>query len=96
MAMLKLRFSIPALILLVALGFLQCHLWFEKGGIGDMLHLKKQLAEQQVELETLKKHNDTLLFQVQRLQNSKDATEARARNELGMVKKGETFYQVVK
>jgi len=51
---------------------------------------------QTIENEELKKRNALLLFQIKRLRNSKDATEARARNELGMVKKGETFYQVVK
>ena len=54
------------------------------------------LAEQAQQNERLKKDNDELIFQIQRIQSSQDAAESRARSELGMVKKGETFYQVVK
>lgn len=76
--------------------FLQYRLWFETGGVKDMMLLKKILSAQQTENDNLKKRNEMLLFQIQRLQNSKDAAEARARNELGMIKKDEVFYQIVK
>lgn len=75
--------------------FLQYRLWFESGGIIDMLRLKKQLSIQVQENDKLKKRNDMLAQQVERLQKSQDTVEARARSELGMVKKGEKFYQVV-
>lgn len=91
----SLRLYLLAGGLIGALLFLQYHLWFESSGIHDMLQLKKTLAQQADENEKLKKRNEQLLFQIQRLQNSKDAAESRARNELGMVKKGETFYQIV-
>lgn len=92
----NLRLSLLAGVLLVALIFLQYRLWFEVGGIRDVVHLKKALKQQKVEIANLKKRNGELLFQIQRLQNSGDAVESRARNELGMVKKDETFYQVIK
>lgn len=76
--------------------FLQYRLWFESGGIRDLMKLKQTLAEQQGVSDKLKKGNDELLFQVQRLQHSNDSIESRARNELGMIKKDETFYQVVR
>jgi cell division protein FtsB len=91
-----LRLKIFAAVLFAVLFFLQYRLWFEADGVRDMLQLKKSLAAQAQENEKLKKLNDDLLFQVQRLQNSKDAAESRARNELGMIKKDETFYQIVK
>lgn len=90
------RLNILAAVLLAILFFLQFRLWSGSDGIRDMLVLKKSLAKQVEQNEKLKKLNEELLFQVQRLQNSKDATEARARNELGMIKKNETFYQIVK
>lgn len=90
------RLNIVIAILAFTLIFLQYRLWFEQGGIRDMLQLKRQLATQQRESELLKKRNEELFFQIQRLQNSKDATESRARNELGMIKKDETFYQIVR
>jgi len=91
-----LRLNILAAVLFAVLFFLQYRLWFESDGIRDMRQLKKTLAKQSEENEKLKKLNEDLLFQVQRLQNGKDAAESRARNELGMIKKDETFYQIVK
>lgn len=90
------RFNILIFILLGILVFLQYRLWFESGGIYDMAQLKKLLTAQIEENKDLKKHNDELLFQIKRLQSDQGATEARARNELGMIKKDETFYQLVK
>lgn len=80
--------------LIVMLILIQYHLWFESGGILDMLHLKKQLNVEMQQNAQLKKRNELLLQQVQRLQNNKESAEIRARHELGMIKKGEVFYQV--
>ena len=90
------RFNLLPIILIIVLVFLQYRLWFESGGIFDMLRLKKQLNVEQSQNEKLKKRNQALLLQVQHLQQNQDEIELRARQELGMVKKGETFYQVVK
>lgn len=83
------------ILLVLLLVFLQYRLWFEPGGINDMVRLRKQLALHKEENDKLKKRNEGLLLQVQRMQKDKDAVESRARRELGMIKKGETFYQVV-
>jgi cell division protein FtsB len=84
------------IVLVAVLAFFQYRLWFESGGISDAVKMKKVLAIQEARNDKLRKQNEELLFQVQRLQESQDATESRARSELGMVKKGETFYQIVK
>ena len=91
-----LRVNVLMAVLFLALVFLQYRLWFESGGIRDIRDFKRKLAAQIEESEKLKKRNEVLLFQIQRLQNSQDATESRARNELGMIKKDETFYQILK
>ena len=90
------RLNILIGLLLITLFFLQYHLWFESGGISDMLKLKQTLLKQIKMNEELKQRNDELLFQIQRLQKSEEAVESRARNELGMIKKNETYYQIVK
>ena len=36
-----------------------------------------------------------IILQVEHLQKNDDAIESRARQELGMIKKEETFYQIV-
>lgn len=90
------RLNLLAAALLVVLLLLQYRLWFRADGMRDIWRLKSAITQQTAENEKFKKRNDELLFQIQRLQHSHDATESRARNELGMVKKGETFYQIVK
>lgn len=83
-------------ILLIALIiFIQYRLWFNSNGILAMQQLKKQLASQSAENDQLKLRNDNLILQIQSLQSNQDAIESRARQELGMIKKGETFYQLV-
>lgn len=89
------RLHIFIAVLMMMFFFLQFKLWFESDGIADMLKLRRILAAQAAENTKLKKRNDELLFQIERLKNSQDGTEARARNELGMIKKNETFYQIV-
>ena len=89
------RLNLLLLLLGGTFAFLQYRLWFEADGVNDLRHLKKTLAVQEAENANLKKRNDELLFQITRLKNSQDAAEGRARNELGMIKKDETFYQVV-
>lgn len=94
--MLRARLNMIAIVLFLVLAYLQYRLWFEPGGIKDMKVLKDSLALQTKENDKLKKRNEELLFQIQRIQHSEDAAESRARNELGMIKKNETFYQIVK
>lgn len=90
------RLKILPILLVMLLIFLQYRLWLEPSGIRDMVQLKKEVALQQAENEKLKKRNEALLQQVKHLHKDKDAVESRARRELGMIKKGEVFYQVVK
>lgn len=90
------RLNYVIIALTIAFVFLQCRIWLKPGGISDMYHMKQLLSAQQHQNDILRKNNEALLYQVQRLQNSKEATESRARSELGMIKKGETFYQIVK
>jgi len=90
------RLSKLTIVLLGMLGILQYRLWFESGGIKDVIRLKGALAQQEAENSNLRKRNAELLAQVKGLKSSEDAEESRARSELGMIKKGETFYQVIK
>lgn len=91
-----LRLNILGIVLLALLLFLQYRLWFEPGGVVDWWQLKKKLALQSQEMQSLKKRNEALMFQIERLRNSQDAAESRARSELGMIKKDEEFYQLVR
>lgn len=90
------QFKVLPILLVLLLVFLQYRLWFEPSGILDMMRLKNEVALQKKENEKLKKRNDILLARVQNLQKDKDAVESRARRELGMIKKDEIFYQIVR
>ena len=89
------RFNLLVVFMIAILVFFQYRLWFEQGGMKNLLQLKKSLAVQAADNQRLKQYNDELREQIQRLQKSKDATESRARNELGMIKRNEKFYQIV-
>lgn len=84
-----------ALILLILLIALQVHLWTGQGGIGDVRRLKQRIEEQKAENAKLKARNDTLAAEVEDLKHGDEAIEERARAEIGLLKPGETFYQVV-
>ncbi len=75
--------------------YFQYRLWFGVGGMGDLLTLRHALSDQTVAIQQLKSQNATLLLQVKRLKESREAIEGHARNELGMIKKDEVFYQIV-
>ncbi len=91
----RMRLNKVVLVLLAVLGILQYRLWFEPGGVKDAISLKASLSKQEAENANLRKRNAELLAQVKSLKGNDDAEESRARSELGMIKKGETFYQVL-
>jgi cell division protein FtsB len=84
-----------ALILLALLIVLQIKLWTGAGGVRDVESLRHTVAETRKANEALKARNDALQAEVRDLKEGRDAIEERARSELGLVKPGETFYQVV-
>lgn len=90
------RRKILLFTLFALLIFLQYQLWFGSHGVRAMMSLKKQLTTQTAENEKLKQRNQALLLEIEHLRDNKDAVESRARNELGLIKKGETFYRIVK
>lgn len=84
-----------ALILLVLVGVLQLRLWTGPWSLPEVHRLEDKVKAQRDENEGLKKRNAALAADVEDLKSGKDAVEERARSELGMVKPGEVFYQVI-
>lgn len=82
-------------VLFVILLVLQYDLWFGKGGYRDITQLEKQLAELEEENSTLTARNEILHAEVYDLKNGLEAYEERARTELGMIKRDETFFQLI-
>ena len=74
---------------------LQYKLWFVEGSLQDVRDLHQAVEQQREENLQLRERNDALDAEVRDLQQGLDAIEEHAREDLGMVKEGETFYQVV-
>ncbi|MGD2138284.1 MAG: cell division protein FtsB [Gammaproteobacteria bacterium] len=83
------------IVLLLLLAFLQYRLWFGEGSLVDVWELGREVEAQQAENEKLRERNAALDAEVHDLKQGLDAVEEHAREDLGMVKDGETFYQVV-
>lgn len=84
-----------ALLLLLLLVWLQYKVWLEDGGIPEVVELNKEVKTVQNEVEILQERNSSLNAEVKDLKKGFDAIEERARSEMGMIKKGETYYQVI-
>lgn len=74
---------------------LQYRLWFGKNSVADYRELKQAVARQQIDNSKLIQRNGLMYAEIDDLRSGLDAIEERARNELGMIKDGETFFRVI-
>ena len=81
-------------VLLFLLLLLQGQLWFGQGSLPDLWRLKHAVEAQQQDNQQLEERNTALAAEVADLKSGLEAIEDRARSELGMIREGETFYQV--
>lgn len=86
---------VVTLILFVLLILLQFKLWFGEGGFREVARLETRVVDQRQQNEDLLQRNAELQAEVEDLRERLDAVEERARNELGLIKPAEQFYQVV-
>ncbi|MFT2089813.1 cell division protein FtsB [Paraglaciecola sp. 2405UD69-4] len=83
------------LILFILFSTLQYRLWFGKNSITDFMNLKQEVATQVTLNSNLRQRNNLLKADIQDLKIGLEAAEERARNELGLIKEGETFYRIL-
>lgn len=86
---------IVILLLVALLVVLQYRLWVGEGSLAEVHQLRHSIAEAEEELDRLAARNRALSAEVEDLRNGLDALEERARVELGMIKPGEAFIQVI-
>jgi cell division protein FtsB len=84
-----------AVILAVAIGFLQYRLWFSEQGLREVVRLGAAIEAQSAANRGQSERNRQLRAEVDNLKVGLTALEERARSELGMVGNNETFYQIV-
>jgi cell division protein FtsB len=81
--------------LAILLVYLQYRLWMGDGGLLELWNVHQEVEAQRDENARLRERNEALDAQVLDLKQGLDAIEERAREDMGMVKQGETFYQLV-
>ncbi|MFC7421778.1 cell division protein FtsB [Iodobacter arcticus] len=84
-----------AIIFSIMIAALQWPLWVGKGSWLRVWQLDHQLVEKKQHNEKLKERNDALDADVRDLKTGSDAIEERGRNELGMIRQDEVFFQVL-
>lgn len=79
---------------LLAIG-LFVRLWVGPGSYPDIQNLEKQIEAQNIANDEHAERNLRLQRDVSALSGDDAAVEAHARSELGMIRKDETFYQII-
>ncbi len=83
------------LVLFLLLLGLQYRLWFGEANLREVWALEREIELQKQENAKLSQRNKQLEAEVLDLKSGLSALEERARSELGMIRDGETFYQLV-
>ena len=84
-----------SLILVVLILLLQYPLWLGKGGWFKVWDIDRQVEAQKQINQKTQTRNMVLDAEVHDLKQGTEAIEERARNELGMIKRDEVFFQIV-
>ncbi len=84
-----------AFVLLALLIWLQYKIWLQDGGVPEVLQLQQEVEQVKGEVQQLQERNASLDAEVKDLKKGLDAIEERARSEMGMIKQGEVYYQVI-
>jgi cell division protein FtsB len=84
-----------AIVLISLLVLIQYPLWLGKGGWLRVWDMEHQVDVAHAKVQELKTRNAKLESEVNDLKDGTDAVEERARFELGMLKKGELFIQIL-
>jgi cell division protein FtsB len=87
------RWLLVALLLILAV--LQYRLWIAEGSLAEQRRLERQVEEQVGVNRALRERNAILEREVLELQSGNKSVEQRAREQLGLVREGETFYLFV-
>lgn len=81
--------------LLLTLVLLQYRLWVGEGSLAEVSALRGEIATQRAEIARMQTRNEVLEAEVRDLRDGLEALEERARSELGMIKRGELFLQLI-
>jgi len=74
---------------------LQYALWFGKSNVVDLVRLRQTVDSLERENISLRVRNERLHADVNEIKNRMEAIEAQAREQLGLILPGETYFQIV-
>lgn len=80
---------------IVVLAILLWQFWYGESGWQAVRDFAVDIDQQEREVQALAERNRRLKAEILALKEGHAALEARARTDLGMVREGETFFQVV-
>jgi len=83
------------LLLFILFLYLQYSLWIGQGSLPSAWRIQEQISAQKLQNKQLHDRNEALAAEVLDLKEGLAAIEEKARNELGMIKKDEVFFQVI-
>ena len=83
------------LVLIVLVALIQYPLWMGRGGWFAVWDSQEQVASQRSINDGLRARNAALAAEVEDLRSGTEAAEERARGELGMLRRGEVFVQIL-
>jgi len=84
-----------ALTLILIIMAIQYQLWNGTGGLFEITMLRQEIKNQLIENKKLFDRNQAMEAEIRDLKSGLDAAEERARMELGMIKKDESFFLVI-
>lgn len=82
-------------VLVLLLCALQFRLWSGEASFAEVAQLSDRLEQRRAEIALLEEQNGALEAEVRMLKSGPESMEGRARNELGMIRRGETLFLVV-
>ncbi len=83
------------LLLILLFVWLQYELWIDKDGVRKLHDLKQRVEAQKNTNQEIYQRNKVLAAEVEDLKSGQDAIEERARKDLGMIREGEVFFQII-
>ncbi len=83
------------LLLLTLFAGTQYALWFGDKNVFDLYRLKEAVSQTAQTIETQSRENRRFSAEVNALKTEGESVETIARSELGLIRQGEDFYQVI-
>lgn len=84
-------YSLSLLLSILLLLVVQYRIWFDDSGVLASRELQLKIEQLQQDNDVQKDHNDALIAEVKDLKQGSALLEEKAREDLGLVREGETF-----